>query len=272
MAKFIAACIQMNSGNDIKKNVARVAELAREAADKGADFITTPENVVLMSRGSKEQFEKSYGVDDHPGLLGMREIAADLKKWFLVGSLAVKREGEKKLANCSYLLNPKGEVVQHYDKIHLYDVQLENGEVYDESTRYLSGNQLKTAELPWGRLGMTICYDVRFPHLFRSLAHAGAHFITVPSAFVKYTGIAHWHTLLRARAIENASYIFAPAQTGKHPSGRETYGHSLIVDPWGNILADAKDGEKVITAEIDTARVEKVRKSLPSLKHDRKFS
>lgn len=268
---FKVACLQINSGNDIEQNIAKVKKMVKKAARNGADFIVTPENVLLMSKNAKDLATKTFHEDDNPGLLAFKEIAKECGKWILLGSLAIRKKGNEKYVNRSYLINDKGKIVEHYDKIHLYDVTLDNGEVYEESKTVQSGKHIKMAKMPWGKLGMTVCYDLRFPHLFRSLAKAGAEFITVPAAFVKYTGQAHWHTLLRARAIENGCYIIAPGMTGKHPSGRETYGHSLIVDPWGHILAEAGEKEEIIYADVDAARVKQVRKCLPSLLHDRDF-
>lgn len=269
--KFKTACIQVNVGDDVEANIRHVSGFVREAAGKGADFITLPENVAMMPKDARELFAKSFHEKEHPAFAAFKNLAKELGKWLLIGSLAIRTEGQDKLVNRSYLIDPDGKVAEHYDKIHLYDVELGNGEVYRESQSYMSGKNMKKAKLPWGTLGMTICYDVRFPHLYRGLAKAGADFITVPAAFVKFTGRDHWHTLLRARAIENGCFIIAPALTGKHPSGRETFGHSQIIDPWGHILAEAKEEEAIIYADIDRARVDEVRKTMPSLIHDREF-
>jgi predicted amidohydrolase len=186
--------------------------------------------------------------------------------------MVIREPGEERLRNRSFLIAPDGGIAQRYDKIHMFDVSLEGGESYRESAAFRPGEAAALAALPWGTLGMTVCYDLRFPHLYRALAQAGARFLTVPSAFTVPTGRAHWHVLLRARAIENFCFVFAPAQWGEHAEGRRTYGHSLIVAPWGEILAEAEDGVGVILAEIDPAKAEEARRAVPSLSHDRPFA
>jgi predicted amidohydrolase len=199
-------------------------------------------------------------------------LAAELKIHLHIGSLAVKASPER-AANRSFLIGPDGEVLAKYDKIHMFDIDLGNGESYRESANYQPGETAIIADLPWGRIGLTICYDMRFPALYRALAESGAAFLTAPSAFTRKTGEAHWHTLLRARAIENGCFMFAAAQGGVHENKRETYGHSLIVDPWGAVLAEAAGNEPgIIMAQIDVAKVETARKAIPSLQHGRRFS
>jgi len=267
------ACIQINSGNDMKDNLKKTSMLCKQAAKSGAKFILTPENVALMAADGHDLHEKSYSEQKHPALAFFCKLAKEIECWILVGSIAVKSEKDNdKLHNRSFLINDMGKVVEHYDKIHLYDVEVQGGERHNESNNFLHGSFLKMAETPWGKLGMTVCYDVRFPHIYRALAKHGADFIAVPSAFTKFTGQAHWETLLRARAIENGCYILAPAQTGSHPAGRKTHGHSMIIDPWGEILAKAGEEEGFIIAEIDKNNVHKTRASLPSLQHDRDFT
>ena len=200
-----------------------------------------------------------------------RELASELKIYLHIGSLALRATPERAV-NRSFLIAPTGDILASYDKIHMFDIELDGGESYRESANYQPGETAVISDLPWGRLGLTICYDVRFPALYRALAEAGAAFISVPSAFTVRTGQAHWHTLLRARAIENGCFVFAAAQAGKHESGRETYGHSLIVDPWGEILAEAGTETGVILAKIDPAKVSTVRKTIPSLQHGRRFT
>ena len=270
MAKFKAACIQINTKDNMQKNLKEVSRLIEKAAKKGADLITLPENTPFMSMDRKKLFAENIEEKNHPAVLHFCELAKNLKKWILIGSIFVKA-GKNKLYNRSILINDKGKISARYDKIHLYNVRLKNGEVYTERRNFKSGNNSVIAKTPWGNLGMTICYDLRFPHLYRELAKKGADFISVPAAFVKYTGKAHWHILLQARAIENGCYIFAPAQTGKHPGNRETYGHSLIINPWGEILKDAKRRKGFVIAEIDTDMIKQVRKSMPSLTHDKPF-
>jgi len=274
---FTVACVQHTAGPDPEPNIAVVADLIRRARDAGADFITTPEASNFIESGSKRR-EKARREGDDPFLAAMRELAGETGAWILVGSLVIDPTGEPgagdetRLANRSFLLDSHGGIVATYDKIHLFDIDLPNGESIRESNAYRPGHRAVIAETPWGRLGMTVCYDVRFPHLYRQLAQAGADFLSVPSVFTVPTGKAHWEVLLRSRAIENGAFLFAPAQTGEHTAGRKSYGHSLIVDPWGEVLAEGGEGVGIITAKIDPARIEKVRGGLPSLRHDRDFT
>lgn len=267
------ACIQMTSGDDIAANIATASRLIRRAAGQGAMLITLPENVFLMPKNRKQLLESATLMDANPAVQAMIALAQELQVMLLIGSIALKLTPRaKKLVNRSILIAADGIILAHYDKIHLYDVTLANGEKYHESNKVEHGFWAVLAEPGLVKIGLTICYDVRFPHLYRGLAQAGAEVITVPAAFTEFTGQAHWHTLLRARAIENGCYIVAPAQTGLHPNKRRTYGHSLIIDPWGEILADGGEGEGVVLADIDTARVVEVRASLPSLQHDQKMN
>lgn len=261
---FNAACVQMTSGSDVDANIKAASELIRAAADKGADFIATPENTNLLLLDNDERFKKVVTQDEDPALEAFRELASELHKWLLIGSLVI-RVGERKVANRSFLLAPDGTIAAHYDKIHLFDVDLPGGESYRESAVYEPGTAVAMAGLPWGHIGLTICYDLRFPYLYRELAQRGADVLTCPSAFTRQTGEAHWHVLLRARAIETGSFVIAPAQTGDHDCGRKTYGHSLIVSPWGEVLADGGTDVGVVTAEIDPAKVKDVRAQIPSL-------
>lgn len=250
-------------------NIDKASGFIREAAEDGADLIALPENVALMAANADELFASSPKMEEHTALSAFKELAADLGTWILIGSLAVKAEKSEKLSNRSILLDDKGNIHARYDKIHLYDAKVTGGESHRESDRFVAGQKPVIAETPWARLGMTICYDLRFPYLYRNLAKSGAKIIAVPSSFTRFTGEAHWHVLLRARAIENGCYIIAPAQTGTHPANRATYGHSLIVDPWGRVLSDGGEEEGVSIAEIDLGLVDKVREQLPSLEHDR---
>lgn len=265
---FTAACVQMRTGKDIDRNIAEATALIREAASAGAAFIATPETTALMELGAKRLFANIVAEEDDRALSAFQTLASELGIHLLIGSLAVK-VAENKAANRSFLLSPKGEIVARYDKVHMFDVDLGNGEAYRESKNYQAGEMSVVGDLPWGRLGMTVCYDLRFPHLYRQLAKAGAGYLSVPSAFTKPTGEAHWHVLLRARAIETGCFVFAPAQGGSHENGRETYGHSLIIDPWGEVLAEAGTDPCVILAEIDPARIDEARSRIPSLTHDR---
>lgn len=269
-SSFLAACVQLRAGREVVPNVDLAVDLIEQAADEGAKFVATPENTSLMEAKSTLLFEKAVAEEDDKALAAFRAVSASRKIWTLIGSLPIKVAADK-LANRSFLIGPDGVVVARYDKIHMFDVDLGGGESYRESKNFRPGGQAVTAELPWGKLGMTVCYDLRFPQLYRVLAEAGASFLTVPSAFTKPTGKAHWHVLLRARAIENGAYVFAPAQEGRHENGRETYGHSLIVAPWGEVIAEAEEGTGFIIAEIDPAKVAEARGRVPSLQHDRAF-
>jgi deaminated glutathione amidase len=263
-------CVQLTSSADLLENIVKVEKQVERAAHQGAKFVTTPENTFLIEESGKDRV--FYRQDEHPAVKASTEMARKNKIWLLIGSVAVLSDNEKLTYNRSLLFNPEGEIVAHYDKIHLFDVEVGDGQTYRESARILPGEKAVIAETPWAKLGMTICYDVRFPQLYRALAKSGASIITVPAAFTQVTGEAHWHVLLRARAIETGCFIVAPAQTGIHAGNRRTYGHSLIIDPWGKILADGGADEGIITADIDLDEVVKVRGKLPSLQHDREFS
>jgi predicted amidohydrolase len=260
----------MRSGEDVRKNIADATALIREAAGKGARFIATPENTTLMAADGGTKLEKTFAEADDPALPAFVALANELDIWLLVGSLAIK-VSEDKTVNRSYLIAPDGRIDVRYDKIHLFDVDLPSGERYRESGTVVPGEEAEVAALSWGRIGLTICYDLRFPQLFRALAKTGADIITVPSAFTVPTGEAHWHVLLRARAIENACFIMAPAQGGVHENGRKTYGHSLIVGPWGEILAEGGVDPGIIVTDLDLDRIAEVRSRLPALRHDRPF-
>ena len=276
---FTASCIQFTSARDYEPNIRLVSDLIRRARDAGANLVLTPENTGLTEPVGKLRREKARDEANHPVLAALREVARETGVWLLIGSLAIdlsrepgEIEGERRLANSSYLIDPNGAIVARYDKVHMFDVDLAGGESYRESNAFRPGGQSVLAETPWGILGMTVCYDLRFPHLYRALAQAGADFLAIPSAFTVPTGKAHWHVLMRARAIENGCYVFAPAQWGEHAEGRRTYGHSLIVDPWGEIVADGGEGVGIISARIDAAAIAKARRMVPSLKHDRPFT
>ena len=265
---FVASCVQMNSGNDMLANISRAEKLTRKAVADSAQFVALPENAFFMGANAEESFANAQTMESHKAVQAMQKLSSDLKIWLLF-CVAVKTENTK-LLNRSILMNPQGVITAHYDKIHLFDVDVPGGESHRESDNFAPGQNIVTADLPWGKLGMSICYDLRFPYLFRNLAQNGAKIITVPSAFTHKTGAAHWHILLRARAIETSSYIIAPAQCGKHPRGRQTYGHSLIIDPWGNILAEAsEDKEEVIIASVNIAIADEIRVKLPGWKVDR---
>ena len=265
------ACVQLRCGDDVAQNVRDAAELIRGAHKDGAQFIATPENTGLMAQDGGAKLEKAFAEKDDPGLPQFCALAEELGIWLLVGSLAIKVSAAK-TANRSYLIGPNGRVGARYDKIHLFDVNLPSGETYRESNTVEPGGEAVAVSLPWGRIGLSVCYDLRFPQLYRTLAKASAEILTVPSAFTETTGRAHWHVLLRARAIENACFVVAPAQGGTHGNGRKTYGHSLIVGPWGDILAEAGTDPGFISAALDLGEIVVARARLPSLHHDRPFS
>ncbi len=268
--KFKAACIQVTAGRDLGPNIEAACGLAREARAAGADLVLMPENVAMMEWGKANITAKAMPEAEHVALAAFRDLARDTGLWLHAGTLAVLAP-DGRVANRAFVIDPRGEVVASYDKIHMFDVDLPGGESYRESATFAPGERAVVAETPWGGLGLTICYDLRFPQLFRALAKAGADFLTVPAAFTRVTGMAHWHVLLRARAIENGCFVFAPAQCGRHETGRETYGHALIVAPWGEILADAGEAPGFCIAEIDTALVAEARRQVPALTHDRDF-
>ncbi len=267
---FRAALVQMRSGRNPEANVAAACELIRDAAANGAQYVQTPENTVLMEHDRARLAQMAKGEAQNEALATLRALAGELRIWLHVGSLAVAA-GDGRVFNRSFLLAPDGAIAARYDKIHMFDVDLPGGETYCESATFVPGNRAVLADLPWGGLGMTICYDLRFGEQFRALAQAGAHFLAVPSAFTRQTGEAHWHVLIRARAIETGCYVLAAAQGGRHENGRTTYGHSLIVSPWGEILAEGGTEPGVIYAEIEPAQVDDARRRIPVLQHVRPF-
>jgi predicted amidohydrolase len=250
--------------------MATALDLIRKGAAEGACYIQTPENTPLMELDGNRLFERIRPENETAALGEFSETARDLRIWLHVGSLAVK-VGERKAANRAFVFAPDGSIAARYDKIHMFDVDLPSGEIYRESKNYEPGGTAVNVRLPWGVLGITTCYDLRFPEQYKALAKAGADFLTVPAAFTKVTGEAHWHVLLRARAIETGCFVLAAAQGGLHENGRSTYGHSLIISPWGNILAEAGDEPGVIAAEIDPAEVAAARQRIPALNHVRPF-
>jgi predicted amidohydrolase len=267
---FNAAMIQMRSGLDPAPNLAGALDLIDRAKQAGADYVLTPEMTNILAARREQLFAKIVAEEQDVTLATLREVARKLAIYIHIGSLAVKASPEK-AANRSFLIDRRGDVVARYDKIHMFDVDLAGGESYRESNSYRPGELAILADLPWGRLGLTVCYDLRFPALYRALAEAGASFLAIPSAFTRQTGEAHWHVLQRARAIENGCFVFAAAQAGKHDNGRETYGHSLIVDPWGRILAEGGSEPGVVMAQIDMSEVVAARSRIPSLHHGRRF-
>jgi predicted amidohydrolase len=268
---FIAAMVQTRVKLSPNENLREVSALIREAKAKGASYVQTPEMTNLLAANKDQLFKTIADEENDASLKSFRALARELKIYLHIGSMAIKATADR-AANRAFLIDPNGEIIARYDKIHMFDVNLANGESYRESNNYQPGDTASLADLPWGRIGLTICYDMRFPSLYRALAESGASFLTMPSAFTKPTGEAHWHVLLRSRAIENGAFVFAAAQGGVHESKRVTYGHSLIVDPWGEILAEGGVDPGVITAEIDPAKVVDARGKIPSLQHGRRFS
>jgi deaminated glutathione amidase len=269
-ASFKVGLVQMRSGVDPKTNLAAALAAIEEAHSSGADYVLTPEMTNIMEIKRERLFATICDEDRDPILAALRGTARQFALYIHVGSLAVKASPGK-AANRSLLIDPRGEVIARYDKIHMFDVDLGNGESYCESNNFRPGELAVITDLPWGRLGMTVCYDVRFPALYRALAEAGASFFSIPSAFTKQTGEAHWHVLVRSRAIENGAFVFAAAQGGRHENGRETFGHSLVVDPWGRILAEGGSEPGVILADIDPSLAAAARARIPSLLHGRRF-
>ncbi|MGA9561033.1 MAG: carbon-nitrogen hydrolase family protein [Pseudolabrys sp.] len=267
---FKAAMIQMRSGLKPSTNIDEAARLIGEARSAGAHYVLTPEMTNILAAKREQLFAVVMEEEADSSLATLRELARKLGIYVHIGSLAIKVSHDR-AANRSFLVDPKGNIVARYDKIHMFDVDLADGESYRESRNYRPGELAVLADLPWGRLGLTVCYDLRFPALYRALAEAGATMLTIPSAFTKQTGEAHWHVLIRARAIENGSFVFAAAQGGKHENGRDTYGHSLIVDPWGRIIAEGGTEPGVVMAEIDPAQIANARARIPSLQHGRRF-
>jgi deaminated glutathione amidase len=269
------ALVQMCSGRDIADNVREATRMIREAAAGGAHYIQTPEVTTQMERDRAKQMVETLPEEGNPSIAHFQTVARELKIWLHIGSMAVAVDGGQ-LANRAILISPTGAVTARYDKIHMFDVALPNGESYRESKVFRPGTEAVIADLHFSnsintKLGLTICYDLRFPQLYRTLAQAGAEVLAIPSAFTKPTGQAHWQTLMRARAIETGCYVLAAAQTGKHENGRETYGHSIVVSPWGEIVAEAGTAPGVLFADIDLAKVAEARAQVPSLQHDRAF-
>lgn len=268
---FTAACVQLRSSGDVAENIQVTSALVREAAGQGAQFIATPENTNIMAQDSRAKLAATTDEASDPSLAAFTALAKELKIWLLIGSLHIK-VSDTKTANRSYLFAPDGTIRARYTKVHLFDSTVASGESYRESSTVEPGGQAVLADTDFGPIGMTVCYDLRFPQLYRRLAHRGASAFTIPSAFTVPTGEAHWHVLMRARAIENGAFVIAPAQGGLHENGRRTYGHSLIVAPWGEILAEAGTDPGVILAKIDPALAAEARGKVPSLQHDRPFT
>ena len=269
-ATFRVGLIQMRSGRTPRANADAAIKLIGEAKAAGADYVQTPEMTNIMEVKREALFAALAPEETDPSLAAFRDTARSHRLWVHVGSLALAVSADKAV-NRSLLIDPQGEIAARYDKIHMFDVDLAGGESYRESRSYRPGEIAVSADLPWGRLGLTVCYDLRFPALFRALAEAGASFLAIPSAFTRQTGEAHWHVLMRARAIENTCYVLAAAQGGKHENGRETFGHSLVVDPWGRVIAEGGTEPCVVMAEIAPTDIATARNRIPSLQHGRRF-
>ncbi len=272
MTMLRAACVQMRATTQVAPNIAAASDLIRKAAGEGAQFIATPEMTNLLDIRPGQARPKIAAESDDACLKALSALAAELQVTLLIGSIAVTLPGETRLANRSFLIAPDGQVMARYDKIHMFDVEVGDGQSYRESRAYKPGEEVVLARAPFGAVGLTICYDVRFARLYRQLAQAGADILTIPAAFTRVTGQAHWHVLVRARAIETGCFVLAPAQGGRHDDGRETYGHSLIVSPWGEVLAEADHAEPgIILADLDLAEVAKARARIPAWQNDQAF-
>ncbi len=272
--RYKIACLQANTGNDLAANLTTVRAQLREAATHGAQWILTPEYTLMMDGSGRVMRDNALPADGGASLAELKSMANELKVWLLIGSLTLRAgdEADTRIVNRSFLISDAGEVLATYDKIHMFDVTLPDGKVIRESSAYRPGDKTVVVDTPLGKVGLTICYDLRFPQLFRTLAQAGAQIITVPSSFQRQTGKAHWHPLLQARAIENGCYVIAPAMCGDHAGNRQTFGHSLVVNPWGEVIADGGEAPGIVYAEIDVARVAKTRGMIPSLTHDRPYN
>jgi len=269
-SKFRVGLIQMRATRTPTQNADAAVKMIGQAKEGGADYVLTPEMTNIMEASREKLFATIVAEENDATLATFRELARALGIYIHVGSLAVKVSPDK-AANRSFLIDRRGDIVARYDKIHMFDVDLKGGESYRESRSYRAGELGVVTDLPWGRLGMTICYDLRFPALYRALAEAGAIYLAIPSAFTRQTGEAHWQVLMRARAIENGSFVFAAAQGGDHENGRATFGHSLVVDPWGRVIAEGGAEPGVVFADIDPAEVATARSRIPSLQHGRRF-
>ncbi len=264
---FRVSCIQLKSNNNILHNLKKTEKLISKAVKQKTDFILTPEISSLFSLDKKKLLKICKSMEEDIYLNGIKKLAKKYKKWILIGSLIIK-VSKNKLVNRSVLVDKTGKIKTYYDKIHMYDVVLNKREKYFESKTFSAGKKIKTSNLPWGKLGLSICYDLRFPNMYRKLSKDGCYYISIPSAFTETTGKRHWHSLLKARAIENFCYIFAPAQGGIHYNGRKTFGHTMIVSPDGKILKELKKSEGVITVSVDSNLPKKLRSIIPSLKFE----
>lgn len=271
------ALLQITSSDDPQANIAMVVDMVRQAVAEGAEFVLTPEVSNCVSTSRKHQIAVLHHQDDDPFLAAMRDIAGQAGIWLLIGSIGVKTDdADGRFANRSFLIAPDGAIAGWYDKIHMFDVEVSAQETYRESAGYRPGDRAVVADMGAVKLGMSICYDIRFPHLYRALAHAGAQILTIPAAFSPVTGAAHWEPLLRARAIETGCFVLAPAQTGTHTAQagkpRKTYGHSMVIAPWGEVLLDAGTETGIFHVDLDLDQIEGARRRVASLTHDREFT
>lgn len=273
------ACVQINGARDPAANLPVLDAFIRQAKAEGAELIATPEVSDMLEPKRALQLEKAVTESRHPVLAQMQGLAAELECWLLLGSLVIRRfdadqapealADPRPLANRSFLLGPDGAIRARYDKIHMFDVEIGDGQRYRESETFRPGSDAVLADTPWGKIGLSICYDLRFPSLYRGLAMAGAGLLSAPAAFTQVTGAAHWHVLTRARAIETGCFVFAPAQCGLHAEGRATFGHSMIINPWGEVLAEGGQDPGIISADIDLREIEAARQRIPALQHGR---
>ena len=268
---FRVACIHNCAEREMAPSITALTELIRAAANDGAELIQLPEMATMIEPRNELVLQKAKPEAEDPGLAACCALAVETGSWILIGSLLIKEPSAGKVVNRSYLLDNKGAIAARYDKLHLFDVDLPSGEQYRESATVKAGDRAVLAPSPWGLIGLSVCYDLRFAYLYRALAQGGASYLSIPAAFTYTTGKAHWHVLVRARAIETGCYVFAANQGGTHAEGRRTWGHALIVDPWGEVLADSSERTGFIAADIDPAKVAEARAMIPALKHDRKF-
>ena len=268
---FKAACIQTTATPDLRHDVGVLDRMIREAAREGARFVATPEYCAGLDTKDGKMFPAAYREEEHPALPAMQGLARDLEIWLLIGSIGVKAP-DGRIFNRSFMLSPEGAIAARYDKVHLFDIDLGEGRSYRESATIAPGERGVVAPCAEGMIGLSICYDIRFADLYRAYAKAGAGMLAAPAAFTKVTGEAHWHVLQRARAIENGAYVISPGQCGTLSGGAQCYGHSLIVDPWGRVLADGGEAPGMVLAEIDLSLVAETRRRIPSLTHDRPFT
>ena len=268
MSKLIAGLVQLTSKSDVAANLETCTRLAAEARARGADLVVLPENFAFVADHEGDKFKVAERLEDGGPIVGaLRKIATTNRQWVIAGGMPEKTGRDTHVHNTCVVVNADGEIVTRYRKIHLFDVAIPGGAEFQESKTVEPGRDVATVDTPWGKVGLSICYDLRFPELYRALGRAGARMIVVPAAFTQHTGKDHWHTLLRARAIENQVYVLAAGQYGRHSERRVTYGHSLIADPWGTIVAEAPDRECVVVGELDFAFQDKVRRELPCLTH-----